>query len=90
MRKKKPIGKSEWTDPDDAPELSKDDFERADVYEGSRLISRGRPPLANKREQISIRLSPEVIQHFRAQGAHWQSSINDELKKVVSRQRRKA
>ena len=90
MRKKKPIGQSEWTDPDDAPELSKEDFERADVYEGSRLISRGRPPLANKREQISIRLSPEVIAHFRAQGARWQSSINGELKKVVSRQKRKA
>jgi uncharacterized protein (DUF4415 family) len=90
MRKKKPIGQSEWTDPHDAPELSKEDFERADVYEGSRLTSRGRPPLANKREQISIRLSPEVIAHFRAQGARWQSSINDELKKVVSRQKRKA
>ena len=90
MRKKKPIGQSEWTDADDAPELSKEDFERADVYEGSRLISRGRPPLSNKREQISIRLSPEVIAHFRAQGARWQSSINDELKKVVSRQKRKA
>lgn len=90
MRKKKPTGKSEWTDPDDAPDLTKKDFERADVYEGSRLISRGRPRLANKREQISIRLSPEVIQHFRTQGSRWQSSINDALKKIVSRQKRKA
>ena len=31
-----------WVDPDDAPELDADYFERADVYEGDKLIRRGR------------------------------------------------
>ena len=89
MQKKKRAGKSTWTDPDDAPELTEEYFKNADVYEGDKLVRRGRPPVVNKREQISIRLSPEVIRHFRARGPRWQSAINNELKKVVSKQKSK-
>jgi uncharacterized protein (DUF4415 family) len=89
MQKKKRAGKSIWADPDDAPELTEEYFNKADVYEGEKLVRRGRPRVVNKREQISIRLSPEVIRHFRAQGTRWQSAINDELKKIVSRQKSK-
>lgn len=33
--------KSEWVDPDDAPELTEEWFRKADVYHGEKLIRRG-------------------------------------------------
>jgi hypothetical protein len=33
-----------WVDPDDAPELTDEMFQRADLYNGGRLIRRGVPP----------------------------------------------
>ena len=44
MRKSKDSGKKKWVDPDDAPELTREFFQRADIYEGDKLIRRGRPP----------------------------------------------
>ena len=41
---------------------------------------RGRPPLESPRQQISIRLEPEVIAKFKATGPGWQRRINDILK----------
>jgi uncharacterized protein (DUF4415 family) len=34
---------------------------------------------------VSLRLSPEVIEHFKATGHGWQSSIDETLRKVVKR-----
>jgi hypothetical protein len=42
--------------------------------------SRGRPPVETPRQQISIRLEPDVIAKFKATGKGWQSRINDVLK----------
>ena len=39
-------------------------------------VLRGRPTLANKKQLVSIRFSPEVIDYFRASGAGWQARIN--------------
>jgi uncharacterized protein (DUF4415 family) len=44
---------------------------------------RGRPRLANKKQLVSIRYSPEVLEYFRASGAGWQSRMDDVLKKYV-------
>ena len=41
---------------------------------------RGRPPVESPRQQISIRLEPEVIAKFKATGPGWQRRINDILK----------
>lgn len=43
----------------------------------------GRPPVANPRQQISIRLSPEVIEHYKATGPGWQTRIDEALKKAA-------
>lgn len=42
--------------------------------------ARGRPRADNPRQQISIRLDPEVIEKFKATGPGWQGRINDALK----------
>jgi uncharacterized protein (DUF4415 family) len=44
---------------------------------------RGRPKLANKKQLVSIRYSPEVIDYFRASGAGWQARMDAVLKKYV-------
>jgi uncharacterized protein (DUF4415 family) len=82
MPKKKAIGASKWVDPDDAPELTKEWFDRADLYHGDKLIRRGRPKAETTKTLVSLRLDPDVIEHFRKGGAGWQRRINDTLRKA--------
>jgi hypothetical protein len=56
-----PQEKRGWVDPDDAPELTKDYFERADLYHGDKLIRRGHPPSENLEMQMH-----KAIQEIRA------------------------
>ncbi|MEB3323790.1 MAG: BrnA antitoxin family protein, partial [Cyanobacteriota bacterium] len=46
-------------------------------------VLRGRPKVANKKQLVSIRYSPEVIQYFKASGAGWQARMNAVLKDYV-------
>lgn len=46
-------------------------------------VLRGRPKLAHKKQLVSIRYSPEVINYFRASGAGWQTRMDDVLKDYV-------
>ena len=90
MRKKKAAGASTWIDPDDAPGLTDEYFERADIYIGDKLIRRGRPKLERPKEAVKLRLSPTVLDHFRAGGAGWQTRINETLEKAVQREKKRA
>ena len=74
---------SEWVDPDDAPEWTDQMFDRADLYHGEVLIRRGRPPLAAPKRQVTLRLSPEVLDHFKAGGPGWQTRIDEALKLAI-------
>ena len=44
---------------------------------------RGRPKLANKKQLVSIRYSPEVLDYFRSSGAGWQSRMDAVLRESV-------
>lgn len=88
MPRNKPAGASTWTDPDDAPELTDDHFQRADVYEGEKLVRRGRPPLDRPKEAVKLRLSADVLDHFRSGGPGWQTRINAVLEKSVAHEKR--
>jgi uncharacterized protein (DUF4415 family) len=70
-------------DPDDAPELTEEFFERADVYEGDKLIRAGRPRSENPKMALKLRIDPDVVEHFRATGPGWQTRINDTLRKAA-------
>ncbi|HEY7301223.1 MAG TPA: BrnA antitoxin family protein [Xanthobacteraceae bacterium] len=83
MPTKKRTTKSKWTDPDDAPRLDRDWFKRAEIREGNRLIRPGRPRKAAPKQAISLRLDPDVLDHFRAGGPGWQSRINAALRKAA-------
>ncbi len=45
-------------------------------------ITRG-PQKAPKKEQVTIRLSPEVVEHFKSGGKGWQTRINQVLQEYV-------
>lgn len=83
MPTKKRSSKTEWVDPDDAPPLTREWFEEADQYHGDKLIRRGRPRQAERKEPVNIRLDPDVLEHFRATGPGWQSRINEILRKAA-------
>jgi uncharacterized protein (DUF4415 family) len=46
-------------------------------------LQRGRPKLASKKQLVSIRYSPEVIDYFKASGAGWQARMDAVLKDYV-------
>jgi uncharacterized protein (DUF4415 family) len=70
-------------DPDTAPELTDEWFDKADLHYGETLLrrGRGRPSLAAPKKLVSLRLDQDVIDRFRAGGPGWQSRINAALRK---------
>lgn len=45
---------------------------------------RGRPPVGDApKEAVKLRLDPDVLAHFRATGAGWQTRINETLRKAA-------
>lgn len=93
MSAKKRGSKADWIDPDDAPELTDELIDSATYKIGDRVVTpsegqaamkaalkRGRPKADETKERISIRLSPEVVNAFRATGRGWQTRIDEALK----------
>jgi uncharacterized protein (DUF4415 family) len=70
---------TDWVDPDDAPELTEEFFERADEYVGGVLVRRGRP-VGSKKVSVTARLDRDVVEAFRASGKGWQTRLNAALK----------
>jgi uncharacterized protein (DUF4415 family) len=75
---------------EEAPEWTEEDFARAEVRIGDKLIRRGRPPLERPKEAVKLRLSPDVLDHFRSGGPGWQTRINATLEKAVAREKKAA
>jgi uncharacterized protein (DUF4415 family) len=89
--------RSDWVDPDDAPELTEEFFEKGQWRIGDKVVSReegmaaarkalrrGRPKKAARKVQVSIRYSPEVLAHFRATGKGWQTRMDEALKEWIA------
>lgn len=91
MSEKKHTSRRVWVDPDDAPEWTQDQFDRAEIAIGGKVIrpangtltKPGRPKKANAKVSVHLRLSPEVIAHFRARGPGWQTRIDEALRKAA-------
>src|SRR5271156_6396743 len=99
MPAKKRATKRVWVDPDDVPEWTQEQFDRAEIARGGEGGSpaqgpvprpRGRPRKADAKGHIHIRLSPHVLGHFRATGPGWQTRIDELLRNWVKRQRKEA
>jgi uncharacterized protein (DUF4415 family) len=75
--------RAEWTDPDDAPEITDEVLDRATIVKGGKVIQRGRPPLGDLAKQtVTIRLDADVVEAYRALGRGWQTRLNADLRRV--------
>ncbi|HEU4820205.1 MAG TPA: BrnA antitoxin family protein [Qipengyuania sp.] len=91
MTENKPAIERPWTDPDDPPEWTEDHFRHARKSVSGKVVREavgtwtrpGRPVSDNPKQQVTLRLDPEVLAKFRATGRGWQSRINAELRKVL-------
>lgn len=90
-RRKKP---DPYLADEDSPEWTEEMFRKAkpaieivpEIVEAYRR-SRGRPPKEVTKQQITLRLSPEVLAYFRTQGRGWQTKIDEVLNRYVSRKK---
>ena len=62
---------------DDVPDLSVDGWPEKFAKAS---VRRGRPPLAKPKVSTTIRLSRDVVDHFKATGRGWQTRIDDALR----------
>lgn len=88
---------SDWIDPDDAPELTAELAAVSELRIGGKVIRpatgylgpggvvvRGRPPQRDRsKQQITLRIDPDVIEKFREGGPGWQARMNEALRKAV-------
>lgn len=77
-------------DDPDAPEASDDELAQAKPFAEAfpqfaeaLTKARGRPPVDIPKQQISLRLDPDVIAAYKRTGKGWQGRINEILRKAV-------
>jgi uncharacterized protein (DUF4415 family) len=73
-------------DPNDA-EAARAWLARANAIRGVQVVRRGRrgPQKAPTKKLVSLRLAPEVIEHFKAGGPGWQTRIERTLLESIRR-----
>ena len=72
-----------WVDPDDAPELTEEMLDRAEIRVGGRIVQAGRPPIGDQpKSSVTLRLDSDVLASYRATGAGWQTRLNADLRKI--------
>jgi uncharacterized protein (DUF4415 family) len=81
-------------DIDENPEWTEDDFRRArpahEVLPATlyQALTRSRGPQQSPlKRPVSLRLDPEVVEHFKAGGRGWQSRINAALLDAIRHKR---
>lgn len=83
MRMKEKDITSIWVDSDDAPKLTADWFEQAELRKGGEIVRRGRPRLENPKQPVSLRLDQDVIAWFKSRGEGWQTRMNEALRRAA-------
>lgn len=80
------------SDPEN-PEWTEDDLKNARPFRevfpdlaasiDREIARRGRPPLEKTKQPVTIRLDPDLVEHYKATGKGWQSRMNDDLRKAA-------
>ncbi len=78
---------STWVDPDDALELDDAFFDAADLYEGKKIVRKGRSKSSAAKVALTVRYSPDVVEFFRNTGEGWQTRMNEVLMNYVNKHR---
>jgi uncharacterized protein (DUF4415 family) len=73
-------------DPNDA-EATRAWFAQADLTRKGKVVRKGKrgPQRTPTKKLVSLRLSPEVIDHFKSTGPGWQTRIDSTLLKSIKR-----
>jgi uncharacterized protein (DUF4415 family) len=77
-------------DLDEIPELTEADIRRMrparEVFPDlvDRIVRSRGAQKAPTKKQVTIRLDQEIIEHFKADGAGWQTRINEALKRDIA------
>ena len=73
-------------DPNDA-DATRAWFAQADLIRKGKVVRRGKrgPQKAPTKKLVSLRLSPEVIEHFKATGPGWQTRIDGALLESIKK-----
>jgi len=73
-------------DPNDA-KAARACFAQADLIRNGKAVRRGKrgPQKAPTKKLVSLRLSPEVIDHFKASGPGWQTRIDSTLLESIKK-----
>ncbi|WP_299744700.1 BrnA antitoxin family protein [Devosia sp.] len=83
----KPEAPEYGTPDDDLPELTHAAIARSrparEFFAERGLPMPGRPPSADKKVAVSIRLDPKIVAYFRGTGAGWQTRLNDMLGEAI-------
>lgn len=83
---------STLNDPDDGPEWTNDQLNRAALAIGDVVVReangtltrpRGRPKLVQPKQQVSVRLDADLLQALKASGPNWQARMNAQLRKAL-------
>lgn len=82
--------KQDWDDVSDNPTVTKADIAKAKSFKDalpehyeSIQRSRGRPKVDNPKEAVTLRLDPDVVAKFKANGKNWRADMNDALRKSI-------
>lgn len=80
---------ADWDEVSDNPEWTAKEIANAKPFaevfpELAATIRRRGPQKAGRKVSTTIRLSPEVIAHFRATGKGWQARIDEALRKLIA------
>ena len=75
---------------EELPEITEAMLARAEYRVGGRLKPHPRrgPQKTPTKVALSLRLSPDVVRHFKASGRGWQTRIDETLKKLIAPRRR--
>jgi uncharacterized protein (DUF4415 family) len=73
-------------DPNDA-KAARASLAQADLIRNGKLVRRGKrgPQKTPTKKLVSLRLSPEVIDHFKSTGPGWQTRIDSTLLESIKR-----
>ena len=78
---------------EELPEVTEDMLARAEYRVRGRLRVHPRrrgPQKSPTKIALSLRLSPEVVAHFKSSGRGWQTRFDDTLKKAIGSKRHSA
>jgi uncharacterized protein (DUF4415 family) len=79
MPENKPLTAPDWTDPDDAPDLSSPEYQ---AKFAAQPVRRGRPKAGTTKIPIGFRLAADIVESLKASGPGYNARVEQALRKA--------